>query len=103
MRERALWCFLSTTATNPPPLTRPFFLLCAAYDLAKRHYYVSLRSASDAVDVSVICKAMGGGGHKRAGGFTCERLEDVLVFADGTPVGGAEGGGAAGKRAKAGE
>ncbi len=65
---------------------------------------MSLRSASDAVDVSVICKAMGGGGHKRAGGFTCERLEDVLVFADGSPVGGlAEEGGGAGKRAKAGE
>lgn len=63
---------------------------------------MSLRSASDAVDVSVICKAMGGGGHKRAGGFTCERLEDVLVFADGSPVGGLVEG-AAGKRAKAGE
>jgi nanoRNase/pAp phosphatase (c-di-AMP/oligoRNAs hydrolase) len=75
-------------------------MFCAAYDLAKRHYYVSLRSASDAVDVSAICKALGGGGHKRAGGFTCERLEDVLVFADGSPVGApAEGAGA--KRAKA--
>jgi hypothetical protein len=75
-------------------------MFCAAYDLAKRHYYVSLRSASDAVDVSAICKALGGGGHKRAGGFTCERLEDVLVFADGAPVGApAEGAGA--KRAKA--
>jgi hypothetical protein len=63
---------------------------------------VSLRSASDAVDVSVICKALGGGGHKRAGGFTCEKLEDALLFADGAPVGApAESAGAAGKRAKA--
>jgi hypothetical protein len=57
------------------------------------------------VDVSAICKALNGGGHKRAGGFTCEKLEDVLVYADGSPVGapaeGADPAGGGAKRAKA--
>jgi hypothetical protein len=48
------------------------------YDLQKRHYYVSLRRDSDEVDVSLIAKALGGGGHRRASGFTCESLEGVL-------------------------
>ena len=41
-----------------------------SYDHAKRSYYVSLRSNSDAVDVSLLAKSMGGGGHRRAAGFT---------------------------------
>ncbi len=48
------------------------------YDMQKRHYYVSLRSDSDEVDVSVIAKSLGGGGHRRASGFTCDSLEGVL-------------------------
>jgi hypothetical protein len=35
---------------------------------------VSLYSDKPEVDVSIICKARGGGGHKGAAGFTCERL-----------------------------
>lgn len=53
------------------------------YDLQKRHYYVSLRSDSDEVDVSLIAKALGGGGHRRASGFTCESLEGVLCVCRG--------------------
>jgi len=34
----------------------------------------SLRSFSDDLDVSVICKKHGGGGHKSAGGFASEKL-----------------------------
>ncbi len=60
------------------------------------------------MDVSVIAKSLGGGGHRRASGFTCDKLEDVLVYEDGTPVGGggasssssSSSGGAGSKRAK---
>jgi oligoribonuclease NrnB/cAMP/cGMP phosphodiesterase (DHH superfamily) len=37
-------------------------------------WHVSLYSAKDTVDVSVIAKAYGGGGHKGASGFQCEQL-----------------------------
>ncbi len=89
---------LSHAYLPPPPPHTHTPPLRAAYDHAKRHYYVSLRSDSDEVDVSVIAKSLGGGGHRRASGFTCERLEDVLVYEDGTPVGqgkAKEGGGGA--------
>ena len=44
--------------------------LCAVfmYQTQNRQYKVSLRSNTDAVDVSRIAKAFGGGGHKRAAG-----------------------------------
>ena len=45
--------------------------------------HCSLRSASDACDVSVIAQALGGGGHKRASGFsvrgTCDITKILLV------------------------
>lgn len=50
------------------------------YDHVKRSIYVSLRSDSDDVDVSAIAKSMGGGGHKRAAGFTFagQNIEELL-------------------------
>lgn len=42
---------------------------------------VSLYSAKSAVDVSVVCKARGGGGHAGAAGFQCEVLPFGLVSA----------------------
>jgi hypothetical protein len=39
------------------------------YDHEEGKTRVSLRSNSDAVDVSVIARSMGGGGHRRASGF----------------------------------
>lgn len=39
---------------------------------------VSLRSDKSDVDVSLIAKARGGGGHKAAAGFECERFEDIF-------------------------
>ncbi len=84
----AIDSFISPTRTLAIPPA-------AAYDHAKRHYYVSLRSDSDDVDVSVIAKSLGGGGHKRASGFTCASLADILRYEDGAPVGGGGGGGGA--------
>jgi hypothetical protein len=50
------------------------------FSYASSSYVCSLRSASDAVDVSAIARAFGGGGHKRAAGFsfTGDRLEDLF-------------------------
>ena len=39
---------------------------------------VSLRSAKDNVDVSLLAKQKGGGGHKAAAGFECETLEEIF-------------------------
>ena len=40
------------------------------YDHADRLIKVSLRSFHDTVDVSEVAKKFGGGGHKKASGFT---------------------------------
>jgi len=51
------------------------------YDHAKKSIYVSLRSDSDEVDVSIIAKSFGGGGHKRAAGFNYSgaSIEELLL------------------------
>jgi phosphoesterase RecJ-like protein len=42
---------------------------------------VSLRATDDDVDVSVIARAQGGGGHRRAAGFsTTVELDDLIAF-----------------------
>jgi phosphoesterase RecJ-like protein len=40
---------------------------------------VSLRAADDALDVSAIARAQGGGGHKQAAGFTTRLTDEELV------------------------
>jgi len=40
---------------------------------------VSLRSGDDGIDVSVIARAQGGGGHRQAAGFSTELTDDELV------------------------
>lgn len=42
------------------------------------NWRVSLRSAKPEVDVSVIAKGKGGGGHKGAAGFQVENFEDIF-------------------------
>jgi bifunctional oligoribonuclease and PAP phosphatase NrnA len=45
---------------------------------------VSLRSSDGAVDVSVIAREKGGGGHKRAAGFSTDLvLDELVIFLDG--------------------
>lgn len=48
---------------------------------------VSLRSASDHVDVSAIARAGGGGGHRAAAGFSAARTTDDMVEWLATEVG----------------
>jgi len=40
---------------------------------------VSLRATDDRIDVSVIARALGGGGHRRAAGFSTDLEFDELV------------------------
>jgi phosphoesterase RecJ-like protein len=40
---------------------------------------VSLRAGDDAIDVSAIARAQGGGGHRQAAGFSTELSYDELV------------------------
>ena len=51
------------------------------YEHASKAFRVSLRSNSDEVDVSLIAKAFGGGGHRRASGFshTGQSINDLLL------------------------
>jgi phosphoesterase RecJ-like protein len=42
---------------------------------------VSLRASSDEVDVSAIARAMGGGGHRQAAGFSSEKsIDEIAAF-----------------------
>jgi oligoribonuclease NrnB/cAMP/cGMP phosphodiesterase (DHH superfamily) len=50
------------------------------YDDGGSCFRVSLRSASDAVDVSAMARAFGGGGHRRASGFTHRGREISELF-----------------------
>ena len=45
----------------------------------KGQHKVSLRATDDDVDVSVIARAQGGGGHRRAAGFSTSLAEDELI------------------------
>ena len=40
---------------------------------------MSLRAGDDAIDVSAIARAQGGGGHRQAAGFSTELTHDELV------------------------
>jgi phosphoesterase RecJ-like protein len=54
----------------------------------KGQYKVSLRATDDAVDVSAIARAQGGGGHRRAAGFaTTLELGVLIVFLRGAIAG----------------
>ena len=47
----------------------------------KGQHKVSLRATGDDVDVSVIARAQGGGGHRRAAGFsTTLEGEELIAF-----------------------
>jgi phosphoesterase RecJ-like protein len=50
----------------------------------KGQHKVSLRATDDDVDVSVIARAQGGGGHRRAAGFsTTLELHELIAFLRG--------------------
>jgi phosphoesterase RecJ-like protein len=54
-------------------------LLADGNDMPPIRKKVSLRATDGEVDVSVIARAGGGGGHRQAAGFTTELSEDELV------------------------
>ena len=62
--------------------------ICLTHNVPSLMYFItdemelvcSLRSTDEMIDISIICKALGGGGHRNAGGFTLEvnQLVDLL-------------------------
>jgi len=54
------------------------FAVLWRYNNTKEEYYVSLRS-KDKVDVSLIAKEFGGGGHKNASGFST-KINPIILF-----------------------
>jgi len=60
------------------------------FDHATRVFRVSLRSDCDEVDVSAIAKKLGGGGHRRAAGFshTGASIYDLLLEVEPAPPAG---------------
>jgi len=49
-------------------------VMCAYMQMADGRWKVSLYSTKPDIDCGAICKAFGGGGHKGAAGFVCEKL-----------------------------
>lgn len=52
--------------------------LMVGFEYTGTKWSVSLRSDKPDVDVSVIAKSKGGGGHKAAAGFECDNFEDIF-------------------------
>lgn len=57
------------------PLKHSFMV---GFEFTGDKWSVSLRSDKEDVDVSLIAKARGGGGHKAAAGFECDTFEDIF-------------------------
>jgi hypothetical protein len=62
------------------------FGLIWTYEHAKSAFRVSLRSSSDAVDVSLVAKHFAGGGHRRAAGFSHTGASITELLLTGEPV-----------------
>lgn len=56
-----------------------FHDLMVGFEFTGTKWSVSLRSDKPDVDVSLIAKARGGGGHAGAAGFTCLDLEEIFL------------------------
>ena len=72
------------------------FALIWDYDHASRGFRCSLRSDTDAVDVSALARVLGGGGHRRASGFSfagasIEELFEYVPPVSSEPQGSASG------------
>lgn len=52
--------------------------IMVGFEYTGSKWSVSLRSDKPDVDVSIIAKARGGGGHKAAAGFECDTFEDIF-------------------------
>lgn len=55
--------------------------LMVGFEYTGTKWSVSLRSDKPDVDVSLIAKARGGGGHKAAAGFECDSFEEIFAQA----------------------
>ena len=63
-------------STNPYPTLFDYVIIWR-YDEVSKQYNISLRSKKGGVDVSLIAKKFGGGGHQPAAGCTLYNFDDI--------------------------
>ena len=56
------------------------FSICWSYIIQEDNYWLSFRGKKDGVNVSDICKQLGGGGHAAAAGCTVKNFREMLIF-----------------------
>lgn len=66
----------NTLKTVYNPIKHSFMV---GFEFTGNKWSVSLRSDKPDVDVSVIAKSRGGGGHKAAAGFECNTFEEIFI------------------------
>ena len=49
------------------------------YSQNKGNWWFSVYTSKEDVDVSLIAKQLGGGGHRKAAGFSVKKLEDFFI------------------------
>lgn len=61
--------------------TMPDFAVLWKYDIVSNEWWISLRTTSDLIDLSLIAQSFGGGGHKKASGFSIKggKLRDYFI------------------------
>lgn len=58
--------------------------ICISYSHDGNQFNVTLYTAKPDIDIATICQAYGGGGHREAGGFSCQSLP--FVKSDAVPM-----------------
>lgn len=56
------------------------FAIVYRYDIESNQWFLSCRTCSDSVDLSVLCKKFRGGGHPRAAGFSLPNVGDFKLY-----------------------
>jgi oligoribonuclease NrnB/cAMP/cGMP phosphodiesterase (DHH superfamily) len=60
--------------------TKPDFAAIWMYEPSSNEWWISLRGNEESPDLSVICKKLGGGGHRNAAGFTIKNGESLVDY-----------------------
>jgi oligoribonuclease NrnB/cAMP/cGMP phosphodiesterase (DHH superfamily) len=60
--------------------TKPDFAAIWMYEPSSNEWWISLRGNEESPDLSVICKKLGGGGHRNAAGFTIKNGDSLVDY-----------------------
>ncbi len=60
--------------------SKPDFAVVWMYEPGVNEWWISLRGNDESPDLSVICKKLGGGGHRNAAGFTIKNGESLVDY-----------------------